>query len=384
MHSFLEFFFHHLETIIMSLAILGFSLGGAYIIYQAFFASEKGGTFEDTKNIEELLKKVLAQANNIGADKISVSSSNRDEGLNTVGDDLETKSGKDKSSPEKSTEKIAEIGDLKQQLKVKEREIETLKKDIEKKVDSKPSQELLDKIKDLEARLAEYEIIEDDIADLSKYKDENANLKEELEKLKSGAGASLDSETQEVKNDVEIEEESLDENSESVELLSEEADPSNSITDDLINEFEQAVNEQLGISSKENSSIETPEEEEKEIDKDIESKNSEESPEEDLFEKVSKELAAEKLSAKEPTVKKVSPTKKKAEEPIGADDIFGEFVPEDVQSSDMSSQVDTHRMLEEMSTLENLPIDESAESTLDQELDVEKMVNEAKNLDSKG
>lgn len=42
-------------------------------------------------------------------------------------------------------------------------------------------------IKDLEARLAEYEIISEDIADLSFYKEENARLQKELEGAKNGA-----------------------------------------------------------------------------------------------------------------------------------------------------------------------------------------------------
>lgn len=46
--------------------------------------------------------------------------------------------------------------------------------------------EIQKKIKDLEARLAEYEIIEDDIANLSLYKEENIRLKNELQKSKSG------------------------------------------------------------------------------------------------------------------------------------------------------------------------------------------------------
>jgi len=48
------------------------------------------------------------------------------------------------------------------------------------------------KIRSLESRLAEYEIIEDDIANLSLYKEENIKLKADLEKLKRGAGG-LDS-----------------------------------------------------------------------------------------------------------------------------------------------------------------------------------------------
>ena len=47
------------------------------------------------------------------------------------------------------------------------------------------------KIKDLEARLAEYEIISEDIADLSFYKEENIRLQNELTSQKGGGAVSL-------------------------------------------------------------------------------------------------------------------------------------------------------------------------------------------------
>lgn len=46
--------------------------------------------------------------------------------------------------------------------------------------------ELEGKIKELSEKLSEYEIIEEDIANLSFYKNENAKLKDELEKLRAG------------------------------------------------------------------------------------------------------------------------------------------------------------------------------------------------------
>lgn len=49
--------------------------------------------------------------------------------------------------------------------------------------------ELQTKIEELQARLSEYEIIEDDIADLSLFKEENAQLKSELETLKAQIGS---------------------------------------------------------------------------------------------------------------------------------------------------------------------------------------------------
>lgn len=51
--------------------------------------------------------------------------------------------------------------------------------------------DLQQKIKTLEARLGEYEIIEDDIANLSLYKEENSRLKTELEKIKKASGVAL-------------------------------------------------------------------------------------------------------------------------------------------------------------------------------------------------
>lgn len=48
---------------------------------------------------------------------------------------------------------------------------------------------LEEQIRDLQAKLAEYEIISEDIADLSFYKEENAKLQKQLETLKTGAPA---------------------------------------------------------------------------------------------------------------------------------------------------------------------------------------------------
>jgi hypothetical protein len=51
--------------------------------------------------------------------------------------------------------------------------------------DSEETELLRTKLDELQGRLAEYEIIEDDIADLSLFKDENSRLKDENAKLKS-------------------------------------------------------------------------------------------------------------------------------------------------------------------------------------------------------
>lgn len=56
-------------------------------------------------------------------------------------------------------------------------------------VDPDKVAELQAKIEELQGKLAEYEIIEDDIADLSRFKEENSELRKELEQLKQNAGA---------------------------------------------------------------------------------------------------------------------------------------------------------------------------------------------------
>ena len=55
--------------------------------------------------------------------------------------------------------------------------------------DKAGSEGLRSRLSELEARLAEYEIIEDDIADLSHFKEENARLHKEIEALKQALAA---------------------------------------------------------------------------------------------------------------------------------------------------------------------------------------------------
>lgn len=87
---------------------------------------------------------------------------------------------------QKFTQQIAEkekiVLELKKQLEV------TQKAQAEAKVNSPDFEK---KLKDLESRLAEYEIISEDIADLSFYKEENVKLQKQLAALKGG-GAALD------------------------------------------------------------------------------------------------------------------------------------------------------------------------------------------------
>lgn len=87
------------------------------------------------------------------------------------------------ASPEELEKFNQELTALKEQLESKDKEIETLKA---QPTGGSNSAELENQIKDLKARLEEYEVIADDIADLTKYRKENTELKNEIEQLKSG------------------------------------------------------------------------------------------------------------------------------------------------------------------------------------------------------
>ncbi|MGE0763723.1 MAG: hypothetical protein AB7N80_10635 [Bdellovibrionales bacterium] len=90
-----------------------------------------------------------------------------------------------------AAEAAVQVAKLQSELTARAQEVESLKA----KISSTPAAEPVDisgyvkKIKDLEGKLAEYEILEDDIADLSLYKEENAKLKSELQRLGGDAGA---------------------------------------------------------------------------------------------------------------------------------------------------------------------------------------------------
>ena len=175
--QFTQLWFNNLVTIIsvLAVAVLLFIFILSLIGFKQGKAEETG---EKLSDLEETLKRVLenteVKASAVRAGGASVSgaaASPADLGSEMVSGDLEQ---------------------LKTELAEKEVEIMKLNDQIEdlQKNSGGPSEELESKLKDLESKLQEYEIIEDDIANLSLYKQENAKLKEELEALrKAGASA---------------------------------------------------------------------------------------------------------------------------------------------------------------------------------------------------
>ncbi len=93
-----------------------------------------------------------------------------------------------------SIQDLTALNEVKSELRAREIEVDRLKSQIEKHIqgggaeastgDNSNSDELNQKIKELEEKLSDYEIIEDDIADLSRFKQENEELKKKISELK--------------------------------------------------------------------------------------------------------------------------------------------------------------------------------------------------------
>lgn len=89
----------------------------------------------------------------------------------------------------------AEIAKLQDELKAREKQLQQAEQQLQQALaksaatpDNSGSAAFEEKVKDLESRLSEYEIISEDIADLSFYKEENARLQAEITKTRNAAG----------------------------------------------------------------------------------------------------------------------------------------------------------------------------------------------------
>ncbi len=178
LNSFLHFIIAHNETIIL-LTIGLICLLSVYVVFRQVFGP-KTSVVEgiDFAKIEDTLKRLLNQTN---------------VALQTVSADVDGAAHSAGATGVAATAGSTEVLALKKELEERATVIEALKKQVSSaQSNDGASAELLAKIKDLEGKLAEYEIIEDDIADLSHYKEENARLKTELEQLKRGGPAQVD------------------------------------------------------------------------------------------------------------------------------------------------------------------------------------------------
>lgn len=92
-------------------------------------------------------------------------------------------------SPEvaaQAAEALAQVEKMRTEVSARDRSIQELKSQLEtaqteaKKASGSGGSGLDARVKELEARLAEYDIISEDIADLSRYKEENEKLRKQL------------------------------------------------------------------------------------------------------------------------------------------------------------------------------------------------------------
>jgi hypothetical protein len=172
--SFLQFITIHnaaiIEILIAVVLLTALFLGTRWFL--AAKEPEAHGT--NLGDLEESLKKIIAQAGAIpAAGAVAAAGGN-----------------------EESQKLSTEIAKLKSDLQAKQKEIEGMASQAALAVSSGEAQgpgmssedksKLEGQVKELEAKLAEYEIISEDIADLSFYKEQNAELQKQVEALKGG------------------------------------------------------------------------------------------------------------------------------------------------------------------------------------------------------
>lgn len=303
LEHFLDLFFR--SNIILVEVLFGLVLAGIiFLTIRTFTRPETETSGSNLKGLEDGIKKIL---DNYSVGKPMVATSAR-EG--------------DAGSPIELEEMSTQIERLKIQLIQKSEEVEQLKAQVSAvgansgasagslaavvsvapataspvTASSGDTSVLEEKIKDLEARLSEYSIIEDDIADLSFYKEETLRLQDEVKTLKekllkyeSGAteeSHSLSSDEKskfsEAGSNSKIEESSAQlgesnlndqKTSESVPMAevteSKTENVNDAVDDDIMAEFERAVAEQKAVSSSEKmaTSLPPPEAPNKEVNK---------------------------------------------------------------------------------------------------------------------
>lgn len=182
---FVEYINHHYE-LVGAVSIGGIILGAVYFLTRQIFGSnqsvESGINSTEFKKVEESMKLLLEQIKTSGVPQ-AASSTTAPPASNPS---VVPEGSQNSVGPNVSEDKLKEYEALSGKLSEKEKEIDKLKAEVQKLGgEAGGGEELKTKLTELEAKLAEYEIIEDDIADLSFFKEENERLKKELEALKS-------------------------------------------------------------------------------------------------------------------------------------------------------------------------------------------------------
>ena len=366
----IQFVTTHSEALIAGSFSVILILSGVLIYFNVFMAKPSVDPEADFKKIEASIEKLLSKAEFMKAAPAAAAGEAGAEGEAAAGEGGEAASGEGVSS--------TDVLELEAELADKKREIEKLKKDIESGAtgsadDNTP--ELLAKIKNLEDRLAEYEIIEDDIADLSHYKEENERLKKQLAEGGAAPAAAEPAAAEEAPAEV-----------------TPEAVPAGEV-----------------VEATAEAEPEFPMQAEAEADKAAESKSDDddiaaalaamdedepaaeaapaESSDMEEFSKAVEDLEAQKEeAAPAEEVAEAAPAEEEAPaKPEGSDDVFAEMSDSGEEASDdplaALGDIDTNKMLEE---LQGLEADASAGAdVLEEQTDVDKMASEAENLEKK-
>ena len=358
--STLHFFTNHSESIIqwIFLAIL---LLSAFLISRIFFGKpevESGGAgvssmvsqvaLPDGTDIGKFLQKVLDQTAKLEA----VSA--------------------DSMSSAMMTHVEAELKELKGQLHAREEELTKARAAGAPAGDNGLGAAEVEKavvrIRELEAKLAEYEILEDDIADLSLYKDENVRLRSELEKLKGGVvtspvvagpaalapppsrgGAKVFEKTQNL-----------------------------TAGDDIVAEFAQAVNQDAAAPPELKAAAPASEEPLAEFEFEVNSEQATPVAESAVAPPSATEVAPAPVASVPAPASAHTAAARDAEGDAEGDDIFAEFAAGSAAVGVDDAALDTNKMMEEMADL--VTIDPAPDDALQDDIDTDKMAAEPTRL----
>jgi|GEM_PF-937138 len=177
----LQFIIAHNATIIEAL-IAAILISVLFLAFRAFLFVSDGpaeGTSSSMLELEATLKRLIEQAGKVPLTVMPENQTGAPAGAGDLG------------SGAQAAQLSEQINALRKELEVKQKEIEQVKSAAGATatptgLSDADKSKLEAQIKDLQAKLQEYEIISEDIADLSFYKEQNAKLQKELE-AKGGA-----------------------------------------------------------------------------------------------------------------------------------------------------------------------------------------------------
>lgn len=316
----------------------------------------------DLGPIEETLKKILSQTNNAIQTVAAAPEAATAAATATPGAAAPAAGAVAKIEGVTTLEgrPITDVAGVKNELQIRARIIEDLQTQVKNAKNDGGSAELLAKIKDLEGKLSEYEIIEDDIADLSFFKEENAKLKKELEAIKRADPKMVDQFAAVLESTGASSSASIPEPKVSAEDIMKAAQTQAAAT---------AIPTEAPTTLEELADVPAPDEivAANDVDKAVM--------------EAQKELSSD-LGQKAPAINAVAAEDASAE---AKGDIFGEFSKSEGDPGDPLAElgdIDPDRMLDELKDL-NADMNIGAEA-LEEDPDMDKMADEATNLPKKG